>query len=253
MNKQKEILLSIIFVLITQMSIAQDANFKADVLKLISISGADAQMKLAKPQFMKMIPENEKENFSKEFDASIPGLLDKMAETYLEIYTHEDIKGLIAFHESPVGKKMKEKAPELMQKSMQAGQEWAKELQMLTKKYKEVVPSQYNINIPDNTVYNTAGIDVKPEFPGGIDEFNKFIAKNYNSPNQAGLKGKVYVTFIIEKDGSLTDIKVLRDIGYGTGKEAIRVLGLSPKWLPGEQNGKKVRCTYSLPISIIAN
>ncbi len=102
----------------------------------------------------------------------------------------------------------------------------------------------------DNTVYNTAGIEVKPDFPGGMAAFGKFIEKNYQSPEEEGLKGKVYVTFVVEKDGSLTDIKVLRDIGYGTGKEAIRVLNKCPKWTPGEQNGKKVRCTFSLPISI---
>ena len=102
----------------------------------------------------------------------------------------------------------------------------------------------------DNTIYNTAGIEVKPDFPGGIDKFLTFVGKNYTPPEEEGLKGKVYVTFVVEKDGSLTDIKVLRDIGYGTGKEAIRVLNKSPKWTPGEQNGKKVRCTFSLPISI---
>ncbi|WP_310560277.1 energy transducer TonB [Flavobacterium sp.] len=102
----------------------------------------------------------------------------------------------------------------------------------------------------DNTVYNTAGIEVKPDFPGGIEKFYNFIAKNYQTPEEEGLKGKVFVSFVVEKDGSLTDIKVLRDIGYGTGKEAIRVLNKCPRWSPGEQNGKKVRCTYSLPISI---
>ena len=102
----------------------------------------------------------------------------------------------------------------------------------------------------DNTVYNTAGIEVKPDFPGGMEKFYNFISKNYRTPEEEGLKGKVYVTFVVEKDGSLTDIKVLRDIGYGTGKEAIRVLKATPKWNPGEQNGKKVRCTFSLPISI---
>lgn len=102
----------------------------------------------------------------------------------------------------------------------------------------------------DNTVYSTAGIEVKPDFPGGMDKFYSFIAKNYQTPEEEGLKGKVYVTFVVEKDGSLTDIKVLRDIGYGTGKEAVRVLNKSPRWSPGEQNGKKVRCTFSLPISI---
>lgn len=102
----------------------------------------------------------------------------------------------------------------------------------------------------DNTVYNTAGIEVKPDFPGGIEKFYSFVGDNYQLPDEEGLKGKVYVTFVVEKDGSLTDIKVLRDIGYGTGKEAIRVLKKCPRWTPGEQNGKKVRCTYSLPISI---
>jgi protein TonB len=102
----------------------------------------------------------------------------------------------------------------------------------------------------DNSIYNTAGIEVKPDFPGGMAAFGKFIEKNYQSPEEEGLKGKVYVTFVVEKDGSLTDIKVLRDIGYGTGKEAIRVLNKCPRWSPGEQNGKKVRCTFSLPISI---
>lgn len=102
----------------------------------------------------------------------------------------------------------------------------------------------------DNEIYNTAGIEVKPDFPGGIEKFYKFVAKNYQTPEEEGLKGKVFVSFVVEKDGSLTDIKVIRDIGYGTGKEAVRVLKSCPKWTPGEQNGKKVRVLYSLPINI---
>ena len=102
----------------------------------------------------------------------------------------------------------------------------------------------------DNNVYNTAGIEVKPDFPGGIEKFYRFVGNNYKTPEEEGLKGKVYVTFVVEKDGSLTDIKVLRDIGYGTGAEAIRVLKKCPRWTPGEQNGKKVRVLYSLPITI---
>jgi protein TonB len=102
----------------------------------------------------------------------------------------------------------------------------------------------------DNNIYNTAGIEVKPDFPGGIDKFYKYVGKNYQVPEEEGLKGKVFVSFVVEKDGSLTDIKVIRDIGYGTGKEAIRVLKSCPRWNPGEQNGKKVRVLYSLPINI---
>jgi protein TonB len=102
-----------------------------------------------------------------------------------------------------------------------------------------------------NTIYNSAGIDVKPEFPGGQKEFDKYIRKNYITPREAKeIKGKVFVTFVVEIDGSLTDIKVLRDLGFGTGKEAIRVLEQSPKWIPGQQKGMIVRTTYSLPISI---
>ena len=102
----------------------------------------------------------------------------------------------------------------------------------------------------DTKVYGTAGIEVIPEFPGGMEKFYGFVSRNYQAPEEEGLKGKVFVTFVVEKDGSLTDIKVIRDIGYGTGKEAIRVLNKCPKWTPGEQNGKKVRVQYSLPITI---
>ena len=102
----------------------------------------------------------------------------------------------------------------------------------------------------DNNIYNQAGIEVQPDFPGGLAKFYKYVSSNYRAPEEEGLKGKVFVTFVVEKDGSLTDIKVLRDIGYGTGAEAIRVLKKSPRWVPGEQNGKKIRVRYSLPISI---
>ncbi|POY39891.1 hypothetical protein C3L50_08655 [Flavobacterium alvei] len=106
------------------------------------------------------------------------------------------------------------------------------------------------VNQDDNLIYNTAGIEVKPEFPGGPTKMYEFIEKNFIKPQGEVIKGKVYVTFVIEKDGTLTDIKVLRDLGYGTGKEAIRVLKMMPKWSPGEQKGRKVRCIYSFPISI---
>jgi hypothetical protein len=102
----------------------------------------------------------------------------------------------------------------------------------------------------ENEVYNTAGITEKPDFPGGIMEFYKFVGNNFKTPEQPNLKGKVYITFIIEKDGSLSDIKNIRDIGYGTGEEAIRVLKICPKWIPGKMNGVPVRVMYSLPITI---
>ena len=102
----------------------------------------------------------------------------------------------------------------------------------------------------DNSIYSTAGIEVKPDFPGGIAKFYNYIRNNFTPPDEPGIKGKVLVSFVVEKDGSLTDIKVLRDVGYGSKEEAIRVLKKSPRWNPGEQNGKKVRVLFSMPIAI---
>ncbi|CAM4041771.1 energy transducer TonB [Flavobacterium antarcticum] len=102
--------------------------------------------------------------------------------------------------------------------------------------------------VEDNTIYNA--VEVRPEYPGGIGKFLEFVGKNYRAPEE-DIKGKVIVQFVVEKDGSLTDIKVMRDLGYGTGAEAIRVLKKSPRWKPGIQNGRPVRVLYSLPISIV--
>jgi hypothetical protein len=92
--------------------------------------------------------------------------------------------------------------------------------------------------------------ETKPTFPGGMDAFYKFVAENYKTPSQPNLKGKVYVTFIVEKDGSLSEFNILRDIGYGTGEEAVRVIKQSPKWIPGTVDNKPARVLYSLPITI---
>jgi hypothetical protein len=100
------------------------------------MSGADAQMKVLKPEILKMIPEDKKENFSKEFDASMPSLYDKIVKVYMEMYSEEDIKAMIKFYESSIGKKMSQNAGELAQKSLVAGQEWGQELQILMMKYK---------------------------------------------------------------------------------------------------------------------
>ncbi|MHC0439891.1 energy transducer TonB [Flavobacterium sp. 3-210] len=96
-------------------------------------------------------------------------------------------------------------------------------------------------------------IDKQPEFPGGILEFYKFVGKNFKVPAEADankIKGKVDMKFMIETDGSLSEFKRIKDLGYGIADEAIRVLKLSPKWNPGIQNGQPVRVLYTLPITI---
>lgn len=130
----KKILLTIALVFFAQLSFAQDA-FKMDVLNLIQKSGAAGPMKSAKDQIMTAVPEDKKAVFSKEFDATLPSLYDKMAKVYMETYTHQDIKDMLKFYESPIGKKMAEKSGELATKSMAAGQEWGMELQSVMMKY----------------------------------------------------------------------------------------------------------------------
>lgn len=94
-------------------------------------------------------------------------------------------------------------------------------------------------------------VEIMPEYPGGINEFRKFVMSNFKTPDtNVGLKGSVIVTFVVEKDGSLSHVKVVRDLGYGTGEEAMRIVGLSEKWKPGIQNGKPVRVRYTLPIQV---
>jgi protein TonB len=108
---------------------------------------------------------------------------------------------------------------------------------------------------PNNTIMNSAVLDKKPEFPGGINKFYTYVGNNFEKPElDAETAFRVNVAFVIEKDGSMTDIRVLRDPGYGLGAEAIRVLkSLKTKWSPGILDGKAVRTSYNLPITIQAN
>lgn len=101
----------------------------------------------------------------------------------------------------------------------------------------------------DNTLMT---VEVMPEFKGGISEFYNFLSKNLQYTEamlQKNIQGKVFISLTVEKDGSLTDIKTVKDIGGGAATEAIRVLKSSPKWEPGYQNGQKVRVRYTLPIN----
>lgn len=110
-------------------------------------------------------------------------------------------------------------------------------------------------NIPTNAILNSAVLDKKPEFPGGINKFYTYVGNNFEKPElDSEMLIRVSVSFVIEKDGSMTDIRVLKDPGYGLGAEAIRVLkSLKTKWSPGILDGKAVRTSYNLPITIQTN
>jgi beta-lactamase regulating signal transducer with metallopeptidase domain len=91
---------------------------------------------------------------------------------------------------------------------------------------------------------------IDPQFPGGMQEFFKFISENYKTPTDFKGNGKIYISFMVETDGSLSEFQVLRDLGFGMGEEAVRVLKLSPKWIPGQEDGKVTRIKYYIPIKI---
>jgi protein TonB len=105
--------------------------------------------------------------------------------------------------------------------------------------------------VEDNTVYNFVSMENPPTYPGGMDKFYSFIGNSLKYPPMAAennIQGKVFVSFTVEKDGSITDVKVDRKLGYGTDEEAIRVIKSSKRWNPGMQNGKPVRVKYNMPI-----
>ncbi len=115
--------------------------------------------------------------------------------------------------------------------------------------------STINTTIPpdnENAIVTALSLDKLPEFPGGMTKFYTYVGNNFEKPEIEGINTiKVLVSFVIEKDGSMTDIQVKKDPGYGLGKEAIRVLkSLKTKWTPGMIGSKAVRTAYNLPITV---
>ncbi|MBE5319657.1 TonB family protein [Pedobacter sp. MR2016-19] len=112
------------------------------------------------------------------------------------------------------------------------------------------------VAVDDNKVYDFVSIEKQPEFPGGIAKFYGYLGKAIKYPPMAqenNVQGKVFLSFVVEKDGKLTDITVTRGLGSGTDEEAIRVLKASPRWNPGIQNGKPVRVKYNINVNFTLN
>ena len=107
---------------------------------------------------------------------------------------------------------------------------------------------------PENDVYMF--VEQMPEFPGGESKLIEFVSKNICCPQEvkeAPISGKVFVKFIVEPDGSISNAEVLKGVGFGWDEEAVRVVMSMPKWKPGMQNGKPIRVSYMLPIHIDLN
>jgi periplasmic protein TonB len=105
-----------------------------------------------------------------------------------------------------------------------------------------------------NTLFTIVEESANPV--GGINSFNQFVSNRLVYPPQArrmGIQGKVYIEFIVERDGSITNVRTLKGIGAGCDEEAVRVVGLAPKWNPGKQRGRPVRQKMILPIIFSTN
>ena len=107
------------------------------------------------------------------------------------------------------------------------------------------------IDVPEEKKEVFTIVEEMPSYPGGEAERNKFLADNIVYPQQAtenGIQGTVYVSFVVDSKGNVTDVKILRGIGGGCDEEALRVVKMMPKWHPGKQNGKQVRVLFNMPI-----
>ncbi|HSD06421.1 energy transducer TonB [Flavobacterium sp.] len=113
-----------------------------------------------------------------------------------------------------------------------------------------IASAQVTATIVDDAPYDYQEVEVRPEFPGGNSALMAFIGSNFKMPEYDGGGGTIKVAFVIEIDGSVTNVKVTKDLGQGTGAEAKRVVSLLPRWTAGEHLGKKVRVLYEIPIKI---
>ena len=99
-------------------------------------------------------------------------------------------------------------------------------------------------------------VEVMPQYPGGQIAMMKYIMENMKYPEQAmkkGIQGRVAVSFIVEKDGSISDVKPILSVHPLLNKEAVRVVESMPKWSPGKQNGKPVRVRFNIPVMFQLN
>jgi TonB family protein len=119
------------------------------------------------------------------------------------------------------------------------------------------VPINFTLGDDDETFNDIdnkvlSAVEKYPVFPGGLAAFTRFLKKNLKYPNEMrtrGLQGKVFVTFVVGTDGQLSDIQAIRGPSDEFKEEAVRVLSTSPNWIPGVQNGRKVKVQYTVPIN----
>lgn len=183
-----------------------------------------------------------------------------------EVLVPEDLAGQMDLYEEdlilPENIKLEEKKPQPVQpqkilepiiKETNNNDPDAGELIFSSEDWPEVpvdIPELPEESVEDNSVY--IFVERMPEPPGGMKGLMQYFAENIRFPvicAELGIEGRVYVGFVVDKDGSVTDVKVLRSPDANLSKEAIRVVQNMPAWKPGKQGGKPVKVSYTVPVN----
>jgi TonB family protein len=172
--------------------------------------------------------------------------LHNKAENILAATATTPLKVIEATSVEPVTKHLASKAEDLRH-----GKKVMSDLQSEHNQAKgsDAASTVINDAVARNEVFTS--VEKLPAYPGGMESFGKYLGKTLRYPHEAqneGIQGRAIVTFVVEADGSLTDVHAIKDPGMGLGQEAVRVVSNSAKWIPGEQNGRKVRVQYTVPI-----
>jgi protein TonB len=103
----------------------------------------------------------------------------------------------------------------------------------------------------EEVTYDLAAVQEQPDFPGGMQKMYDYLHKTIKYPDMefdAGIQGKVFIQFVVDKDGSVEEVEVRRGVSPGLDKEALRAVKSMPKWSPGKMNGKPVKCRFTIPV-----
>jgi len=122
------------------------------------------------------------------------------------------------------------------------------------KEFTPVVVVQEEEEISEEVIFTV--VEDQPSYPGGEEARIRYLQENLRYPQmarEAGIQGTVFVTFVVERDGSVTDVRILRGIGGGCDEEAVRVVQNMPRWNPGRQRGQPVRVQFNMPIRFVLN
>ena len=131
----KNLFIAATMLLSVQFVSAQSADFKKDVIEMIKVSGTTANISAFLDPVMEQIPADKRADFKKDIDAIMPELYESTADTMMKYYTHDDVKKMIEFYNSPVGKKIQESTPKILKDQMKGMQEWQMQLQGILMKY----------------------------------------------------------------------------------------------------------------------